>query len=206
MIPSHLERPVLKLTFGNMKLPKTTAIFNVCGAHECPSDILGLCTLGLSGNKKCYALKGYRNMAGHRSFYNAQRDYWKVCTPASFVADFLREAQKEKELVRYLRFNETGDFFDESCVSKVEKIAALLFPDIIVYGYTHRRDLPWSRCRYFVVNASSEENGTEDWSGELNGFRAVEKPSGEAFVCPGDCTVCHRCAIKHGRTTEVVMH
>lgn len=42
---------------GNMKIPRTTAIFNMSSATDCPSRKLGLCKAVVDGKHICYAIR-----------------------------------------------------------------------------------------------------------------------------------------------------
>ena len=45
------------ISIGNKKLPKTTAIFNMGAATDCPSLELGLCQAFVGEKLVCYAMK-----------------------------------------------------------------------------------------------------------------------------------------------------
>ena len=45
------------LSEGNIKIPSTTAIFNMTSAKDCPSLKLGLCKAFHNGKNICYAKK-----------------------------------------------------------------------------------------------------------------------------------------------------
>ena len=75
----HLKKLV---QFGNNKLPKTTVIFNMGPAKECPANALGLCELGKTG--KCYAMKAERLYPQVLPYRIRQKNYWLQVYPNYF--------------------------------------------------------------------------------------------------------------------------
>jgi len=102
-----------------------------------------------------------------------------------------KQAVKLGDYIQYFRFNESGDFFSQSCVSKLNRIADYLKStwNIETYGYTARRDLNFSKAT-FKVKGSGHDNGN-------NGKTIVvmtDKDIPKGFVkCPGSCGQCTLC-------------
>jgi len=185
-------------TWGNKKLPKTTAIFNMTPATTCPSNQLGLCQLK-EPNKKCYAMvaeKMYKNALSHRL---RQLDFWSTCTAQGFVNQLIGE-KKRKHLLK-LRFNEAGDFVSQNSVVKAEEVARILAEEhnVITYCYTARKDLDFTIRKHLIINGS---NFMVD-----NNFKVIYKgqPAGN-IVCPQDCRVCAMCSKRKKLTISVRIH
>lgn len=184
---------------GNTKLPRTTCIFNMSSATDCPARKLGLCKAEAMGIK-CYALKGeYEYRPNVLPYRRQQGKYWKSVTAKQFVSQFiLMNALKEVPYTK-IRLNEAGDFHSQKCVDKAEEIAKMLRRfGIRVYCYTSRDDLNFSKCRHLIVSGSGFMK-----EGISNEFRIVydlkDKPKGYG-VCSGDCRVCNRCTMRNLRT------
>ena len=195
------------LSSGNRKLPKSTGIFNMGSAHDCPSLKLGLCqAYTVKGKHCCYAKKAETSMRPQvEPFRNRQKKFWLSVTAEEFVSQFLIiNALKEKPF-EALRINESGDFWSQKCVDKIEKIATILKPyGVKVYGYTSRSDLDYSKVRNFILSGTNFQT-----KGVSNTFRMVEdvkrdKPKGWG-VCKGDCKICNRCMVR-GYKTVVLRH
>lgn len=191
------------VSFGNSKLPKHTAIFNLGSAFDCPSDKLGLCQC----SKECYAKKAERMYPQPGPYRTRQLQYWNDVDYMEFLNDFTDILKRKRNKVRYLRFNESGDFYSQSDIDKMELIAHYLykFYDIKTYVYTARRDLDYRNTYYLRIMFS---NTVPDKKPEKYGvFKAIAKtdnvPDGFG-VCPGDCTECVRCV--HGLNTVVYLH
>lgn len=192
---------------GNTKLPKTTAIFNMASAHECPSHRLGLCrAYNKKGNHICYALKAETAMRPEvQPYRDRQMRFWLSCTAEEFAYQFLLINALKELPWDSLRFNESGDFHMQACVDKAERIATILKRcGIKTYCYTSRSDLDFSKVRNLIISGSGFEK-----EGITNVFKIVEdvkkdRPKGYG-VCAMDCSKCNRCQIR-GMKTVVPEH
>ena len=190
---------------GNLKIPSTTAIFNMSSATDCPSLKLGLCQAVKDGKNVCYAMKAERSYRPNVLPYRRRQAlYWKNISAKDFASQFLLINAIKLPSKRFtaLRFNEAGDFQTQSQLEKAEQIARYLKKhNVTVYCYTARRDLDFSVCRDLVINGSGfMVNGSE--------FRFItdikDRPKGYA-VCPMDCRICNRCQ-KKGSKVVVLKH
>jgi hypothetical protein len=182
------------VSFGNGKLPKTTMVFNMGAAHDCPSDALGLC----QNSKICYAKVAEKQY--HKTcpqYRRRQEGIWKKYTAAQLSKAFLLIIKAKRIKVDAFRFNESGDFWSQWCVTKLNIIASWLQTEgVLTYGYTARKDLDFSNVCFFVLGSNFLLDGE---------FRTVDHPSGYHPVCPGDCKVCTLCQGYNG-VIEVVKH
>jgi len=191
---------------GNLKIPTTTAIFNMTPATMCPALARGLCTIyNVEGKHRCYAMKA----EGPRTpnvlpFRVRQLKFWKKVTAEEFAYQFiLINSLKEKAWTK-LRFNEAGDFMTQKCVDKADKIAMYLARyGIKTYCYTHRSDLDYSEVKHLIISGSGFKK-----EGVSNIFKTVldlkDKPKGWS-VCPMDCRNCDKCSTR-GQKIVVKMH
>ena len=192
------------ISCGNMKLPKSMAIFNMGTAGDCPSEKLGLCQAIMNGKVVCYALKAERLYPGVEPYRKRQEKLWKSLSAMEFAIQFLAMNALRKNPLTVLRMNESGDFWSQECVDKAEKVADILGQfGIPVYVYTVRKDLDYSQVKHLVINGSGFTK-----LGVTNEFKFVETeadtPKGYV-VCPGDCRYCNRCQ-KQNRNTVIVKH
>lgn len=184
-------------SWGNKKLPKTTAIFNITTALGCPALTKGLCQLP-NPIKQCYAMKAERMYKQVLPYRQRQRKFWKNSTADEIVVQLIKE-KKNKEL-KMLRINEAGDFKHQADVVKAEEVARLLsYLGVVTYCYTARKDLDFSIRKHLVVNGS-------DFLVD-NSFTIVYKK--ENFIgvtCGQDCRVCDMCSKKDGKIIKVFVH
>jgi len=210
------------ITFGNTKLPKTTAIFNFGSATNCPSKKLGLCEL----SSKCYALKAEKMYKACLPFRERQYKYWKNCTPEQFCNEFTEIYKHKKIKPTLLRFNESGDFYGLECYYKAEKIAQILKTTLNVtcYAYTHRTDLTYYNNFPFLNLLKSGFNHNdylaakyvavkkelfEETKKDIEVFKYNSKvnfPYQKKYICKGSCKTCNLCATIKAGTIYTKLH
>ena len=188
------------IQYGNKKLPKTTAIFNMGSAMQCSSDKLGQCDV----SDKCYAKKAERMYPQVLPYRQRQRDKWLRTDAFDLVSEFVEAFQSKRTRPTHLRINEAGDFYSQACVDKAEYIAQCLsHTGVRVYIYTARKDLDFSKCKYLVINGSGFRK-----EGVTRSFTAVADTSKDlsSFVCEEDCTVCDMCSTGIKKNIVVAYH
>ncbi|MCK9428957.1 MAG: hypothetical protein M0R17_02965 [Candidatus Omnitrophica bacterium] len=165
------------LKFGNHKLNDSIGVFNMSSATDCSSKKLGLCPIynnqytlkHICGSKvQCYATRDeglYKAVLPSR---RAQEAEWQSKSSDQLICEFSKKIKSRRKETNYIRFNEAGDFHNQSDITKLSDIAKYFKEEhnITTYGYTARRDLDFSR-RDFVVRGSG-------WSHEsLDGTTTV---------------------------------
>ena len=198
---TRINRLKSLISYGNHKLPKSTAIYNMSPALDCEADRLGLC----EHSEKCYAKKAERFRPKVLPYRRRQKRYWIKATAEDFIEDFRKAIKVKQHKITALRFGEAGDFITQECVDKAETIATALKKDkIVTYCYTARSDLDFSECENLVVNTSSFLKATK--YGTTNVYFPIKEFSGKHFKCPADCRVCNYCTKKHGKIIEAKFH
>jgi hypothetical protein len=195
------------LTFGNHKLPKTTAVMNVCPALVCPSRNLGLCKCA----DICYARRaeetyGKPGALAHRM---KQMEFWMSNTAEEVAWTIGGIQSRRRTPMKALRLNEAGDFWSQLDVDKAAEVAYLLnrrdfIGGCTTYCYTARRDLTFPDEPYFRVMGSGFMV-----HGQYNVARkGQEMPKADKMNvrCPGDCRKCRVCLDPKGRTVWAREH
>jgi len=196
----------LAMALGNRKLDDL--IFNMGSATQCPSMIKGFCKLGLN----CYALKAEKMYPACLPSRVRQESYWLNNSAKKIADDILTLAAKHKRAFRNvtaIRFNEAGDFHSQACVDKLDKVAGYVraVTGWMVYGFTARKDLDFSKVVSFLVKGSSHDAGN-------NGTAIARHPkyieayeqSSEYYVCPGSCRKCSVCKQANGANVVFPLH
>lgn len=178
------------IQWGNTKLPKSTAIFNMGSAHNCPSRHRGLCTFS---EGECYAFKAEIQYPDCEPYRTRQEGVWRTFPAYSLALAFLDSFKRKRHEITKLRLNESGDFWTQACVDKAEKIARILADKgIVTYAYTHRSDLDFSNIKALRLRGSNFKR--EELFGS---FITIEKDyvrqAGDV-ICPADCTDCTLCS------------
>lgn len=190
-------------SFGNSKLPYSTAIFNMTSATDCPSDARGLCQVNTAGRKRCYALRTEKMFPKTCLVYKRkQAAFWAKTSGIDFIRYLTHTKYFSK--ITALRFNESGDFRSQADVNMADNIAGFLFRCFTIKTYccTARRDLDFSSVRNLIIMGSGFT--APGIAGEFRAVKTVaDKPKGFG-LCGGDCTTCRRCI--DGKNTAVLLH
>jgi hypothetical protein len=173
------------LSFGNRKLPKDIAIFNLPRLITC-TDSTELC------RKVCYAKK-------------AERECFPACKPQrmrnlflSYRHDFVESMIKEISGSgrKKVRIHESGDFYNQEYLEKWFKIIRAL-PDVIFVAYT-KSVLEYKNKPNNMILFFSADNSTMLWN--MMWYKENKYKNAMAYIdmemgehCPGSCKTCDRC-------------
>ena len=209
------------ISAGNSKVSKTTAIFNMGSAVDCPNygtresgeSDTGYCQVPKSD---CYAAKT-ENMYKQTLPYRRRQEYlWDNMTPELFAEAFKSLNSRKRKPFDSIRFSEAGDFRSNTDIIKVNRIAGLV--DVPVYTYSASHKLNWDLAENFTVNAS---NGRADYGNRR--FMAVpkgaDKPDSSVW-CPNSvqqidgvpkedrihCGECRLCINEKGPDVAIHIH
>ena len=197
-------------SFGNTKLPRSTAIFNMGPASngqtgqsfrmQCPEHGRGHCQLE-NPKTDCYAIKAERQYSNVRTYRKRQAKYWRDCSVDGFVDTFNKA---KRRTTTHLRFNESGGIATISDIIKLGSIARAL-PEIDIYLYTARIDL-WQDGAFDCL----PDNVTVNGSGFMahNAFKTRPRADipANGFICSMDCRVCDICSKRNGAVIYAPKH
>ena len=182
------ERPYI--TFGNKKLPKTTAIYNISCWFLCPGRLQGYCELSKVCYAKCREVMGSVNSSRLNNYL-----FWKT-NDAETIAEFIIYSIKIEQLkdnqANLLRFNEVGEIEDQQELEKMVKISNIVYMKTGVksYTYTHNRNLNFNIDRPnlticgsgFMVDNCFTVVKPEDYQEYVDTHNTIE--------CPQNCEYC----------------
>lgn len=167
------------ISFGNSKISKEVAIFNMNSATDCPNAEKDNCQVDF-GN--CYAHKA-ENMYKQTLPYRRRQEYlWDCLDSETWAKAFQELVSRKRNDVTAIRFSEAGDFRHRGDIVKVNQIAKML--DVDVYTYSSSNYLDWSEATAFTVNQS---NNFEEYGDRL--YTAVpeaEDIPDDGIHCPHD--------------------
>lgn len=188
------------IAFGNKKLPKTTAIYNIGTWFLCEGRLKGFCEL----HEVCYAkvreIMGSVIKSRLNNYY-----FWKTNdakTIAMFISYSIQSKQfSEENKINLLRFNEVGEFENQEDLEKMVEISNIVYEQTGVnsYTYTHNRELDFNIDRpHLTINGSGfmiDNQFTVVKPSEYK--RYVENHN--CFECPQKCEMCNSiCSQKLG--------
>jgi len=186
---SHILKDYI--SFGNNKIAKSVAIFNMNSATDCPNAESDNCQVPF---EDCYAHKA-ENIYPNTLDYRRRQEYLWDCLDAETWAKAFQElVSRKRNDVTAIRFSEAGDFRHRGDIIKVNRIAQIV--DIDVYTYSASDYLDWSEATAFTVNQS---NNFSDFGDRLYTAVPTEDDIPEdAVQCAyegakikcGDCRMC----------------
>ena len=182
------QRPYIR--FGNKKLPKTTAIYNIGTWFLCPGRLKGYCELSTQCYAKCREVMGSVIKSRLNNYY-----FWKsnnAETIAKFIVYSINVEKMKGNQVNLLRFNEVGEIENQEELEKLVKISNIVYAltGVKSYTYTHNRNLNFNIDR---------PNLTVNGSGFMvdNRFTVVKPENYKQYVkdhnaveCPQNCEYC----------------
>jgi len=209
------------ISAGNKKVSKTTAIFNMNSAHDCPNygtresgeSHTGYCQVP---KDKCYAAKTENIFKDSLPYRRRQEYLWDCIGAERFAKAFKSLNSRKRNKFDSIRFSEAGDFRSNADIIRVNRIAELV--DIPVYTYSASHKLNWDLAEYFTVNASNDRAEYGD-----RRFMAIpesgEKPE-SAVWCPNSvqqkngvsaedrikCGECRLCVNEEGPDVAINIH
>jgi hypothetical protein len=199
------------ISFGNSKIAKSVAIFNMNSATDCPNAEKDNCQVDFGD---CYAHKA-ENMYKQTLPYRRRQEYLWDCLDAETWAKAFQElVSRKRNEVTAIRFSEAGDFRHKGDVIKVNRIAELV--DCDVYTYSASDYLDWSEATEFTVNQS---NNFSEYGDRL--YSAVPKAEDipeDGIQCPHDyqknngsdnpvkCGDCRSCISDEGPDVYITLH
>ena len=193
------NKNLMPFSQGNHKLPKSTYIINLGPSVMCPGRALGTCVCC----DFCYAYKAETQYKESTISYRLlQTMRWRKLSAEKIAEQLLTKSNNSKKYkMKALRFNESGDVFDEKDIIKMSKIADILSEyGIQVYTYTSRYDLDWSiKSDNLVVNGSGFMCD--------NQFQIINKFNDNMeYQCHGDCDICDYCKLAENKVIYVEKH
>lgn len=182
--------PIPYISFGNKKLPKTTAIYNIGCWFLCPGRLNGFCELHDVCYAKCREVMGSVINSRLNNYY-----FWKTNdaeTVAAFIVYSIKAEQLKGNKVNLLRFNEVGELENEEDLVKMVKVSNIVFEKtgIKSYTYTHNRNLNYDVNRPnlticgsgFMVDNRFTVVKPEDYKEYVQDHNCIE--------CPQKCELC----------------
>ena len=183
-------QPVPHIAFGNKKLPKSTAIFNLGTWFLCPGRLEGYCELSTVCYAKCREVMGNVIQSRLNNHY-----FWKS-NSAETIAEFICYSIKLETLkgneVDLLRFNEVGEIEDQEELEKLVKISNIVYlkTGVQSYTYTHNRALNFNIERpNLTINGSGFMVDNCFTVVKLENYKQYVKDH-EGIECPQNCEYC----------------
>lgn len=193
---------MIKVSFGNKKLPTDTMIFNLPARVTCPGRT-EFC------DSKCYAIKAEKM---YKAVLPARQGNFAEARREDFPYNMQLIIDKYVHKIKRVRVHESGDFFNQKYLDQWFFIAER-FPALTFYAYTKSFHLDFiKKPSNFILIASFDQ--TSRPVNRLN-YEAKRKYFANTFSivdrhaqasCVQDCSICSACWTGRGKDITVNLH
>jgi len=196
------------LSYGNSKLPKSTAIFNLGSAtNHCPNKGSKRCQVNES---ECYAISTETRFLTAKKFRDRQLKFWESIPVSNWIHYFNLVQDAKINKVKKIRFNVSSDLRSQSDINRIDRIAKLL--DIPVYLYTASSFLDFSNIDNTIINCSNLDLWNRYRNKNNFNFYTVVKTEKQLnnFIsqgykkCKNDCSICNYCSQSTGKIVQLL--
>lgn len=209
----YVESEFMPSKIGNTKIGTDTLIVNVNHAFNCFSDKSGYC----ENCNQCYAKKApstYPNsfLYGFASEINFNRLSVEAIIKS---IETLHKQELKANNIKFLRFNEAGDFKSLDLFLKANEVAKYFKTkyNIISYTYTHNKELleykDMIKNSYIVMNWSIKAGAGFKHAitcNKASDLAKYLKDEDNYVICKGKCFNCSYCKNKDDLRTVVFVN
>lgn len=205
----YIETDFMPHKVGNHKIGDDTLIINVNHALNCFSSKSGYC----ENCNQCYAKKSSNNYKNSCLFGLASEINFSKLSIKNIIDNL--ENTIKSENIKFIRFNENGDFKSFDLFKKANTIAEYFFNkyNIISYTYTHNKKLinhkDFINNSFIVMNWSIKTNDKSKKAITCNNPKDLikyYKKSNDYVICTGNCFNCSYCKNKDDKRTIVFIN
>ena len=207
----YLNNNVMPVKIGNEKIGDDTIIINTNHALNCYCSKKGYCNM----KKDCYAKKS-SNMYVNSCLYNLAAEInFKNLSVEKIITDIESVIKTANTDIKFIRFNESGDFINYDLFKKANKIATYFMEKygIISYTYTHNKELEE------YINDIYDSNIVLNYSYDVKTSLDVKKcivinksdiynyiDDDNYVICGGSCSNCSYCKNKKEKRTVIFVN
>ena len=185
--PEHVKTLDFELSKGNLKLPKSTAIFNLTAIDTC---------LNCKDCKHhCYALNAQNR---YPVAEYSRKKHHAISKTKNFISKFNKALKRAR--VTLVRYHESGDIYSKGYLTKLMKIAKSN-PSIYFYTYTKSTMLNFTKLpeNFRVIDSTNKAKNLKHKASVLlskdfaNAEHIIKSEYKNFFLCQGDCKKCNYC-------------
>ena len=207
----YVNNNVMPVKIGNEKIGDDTIIINTNHALNCFCSKKGYCNM----KKDCYAKKSSNTYVNSCLYNVAAEINFKNLSTEKIIFNIEGVINSADSDIKFIRFNEAGDFINYDLFKKANKIATYFKNnyDIISYTYTHNVELE----DYIndIDNSNIVLNYSYDVKTSLDVKKCVVIDKSDIFryinddnyvICGGVCSNCSYCKNKKEKRTVIFVN
>lgn len=207
----YVNNNVMPVKIGNAKIGDDTIIINTNHALNCYCSKKGYCNM----KKDCYAKKSSNTYVNSCLYNLAAEINFKNLSAEKIIYDIEGVINSADSDIKFIRFNEAGDFINYDSFKKANKIATYFMKkyDIISYTYTHNKELE----EYItdIYNSNIVLNYSYDVKTSLDVKKCIVINKSDIYnyindnnyvICGGVCSNCSYCKNKKEKRTVIFVN
>lgn len=207
----YVNNNVMPVKIGNEKIGDDTIIINCNHALNCYCSKKGYCNM----KKDCYAKKSSNRYINSCLYNLAAEINFKNLSAEKIISDIEEVINSADSDIKFIRFNEAGDFINYALFKKANKIATYFMKkyDIISYTYTHNKELE----EYItdIYNSNIVLNYSYDVKTSLDVKKCIVINKSDIYnyindnnyvICGGVCSNCSYCKNKKEKRTVIFVN
>lgn len=207
----YVNNNVMPVKIGNEKIGDDTIIINTNHALNCYCSKKGYCNM----KKDCYAKKSSNTYVNSCLYNLAAEINFKNLSAEKIISDIEGVINSADSDIKFIRFNEAGDFINYASFKKANKIATYFMKkyDIISYTYTHNKELE----EYItdIYNSNIVLNYSYDVKTSLDVKKCIVINKSDIYnyindnnyvICSGVCSNCSYCKNKKEKRTVIFVN
>lgn len=207
----YVNNNVMPVKIGNEKIGNDTIIINTNHALNCYCSKKGYCNM----KKDCYAKKSSNTYVNSCLYNLAAEINFKKLSAEKIISDIEEVINSADSDIKFIRFNEAGDFINYDLFKKANKIATYFMKkyDIISYTYTHNKELE----EYItdIYNSNIVLNYSYNIKTSLDVKKCIVIDKSDIYnyindnnyvICGGVCSNCSYCKNKKDKRVIVFVN
>lgn len=207
----YVNNNVMPVKIANEKIGDDTIIINTNHALNCYCSKKGYCNM----KKDCYAKKSSNTYVNSCLYNLAAEINFKNLSAEKIISDIEEVINSADSDIKFIRFNEAGDFINYDLFKKANKIATYFMKkyDIISYTYTHNKELE----EYItdIYNSNIVLNYSYDVKTSLDVKKCIVINKSDIYnyiddnnyvICGGVCSNCSYCKNKKEKRTVIFVN
>ena len=208
----YIKEGEMPSKIGNLKIGDDTLIINVNHALNCFSDKMGYC----EHYKDCYAKKAPNTYKNSFLYGFASEIQFNKLSIGEIIQSLEKQFIKPLKSgeIKFIRFNEAGDFKSFDIFKKANKVAEYFFKEygIVSYSYTHNKELKDQqkaiKNSYIIINWSFSMDKEYKQAITCNKLEDLVKYYNDDnyIICTGKCYHCSYCKDKNDLRTVVFVN
>lgn len=207
----YVNNRVMPVKIGSEKIGDDTIIINTNHAINCYCSKNGYCSM----KKDCYAKKSSNTYINSCLYNLAAEINFKRLSVEKIITDIELVIKTADTDIKFIRFNEAGDFISYDMFKKANKIATYFKNkyDIVSYSYTHNIELKDNIKD--IDNSNIVLNYSYDVKTSLDVKKCIVINKSDIYnyindnnyvICSGSCSNCSYCKNKKEKRTVIFVN